>query len=235
MESINDLDVITTRDAARRLGVSESRVRNMIAAGQLRTIRTDGRSRLIVADSVKKAKTLRGRSGRPYSPGMAMGALFMLSRITPGWLTSQQRYRLKTSLLDCDGLQLVGKVRSRAVIKEYWVGESAMTELREHMRISGAHDGVRAVFRLPAVDMLEGYVTEEELPKLEREFRLFETISSTSNLRLHIADILPDGEGAMPLAVCATDLAESADTREMREGVNALNDMLRSFKERKGV
>ena len=223
----NEGRLINSEEAAKSLGVSRRRVQAMARVGQLRAVRTDGRSVLIDADSLKRAKISRGQGGRPYSPELAMAALYMLSGTDASWITAQQRYRLKKSMMQSDAFSLVAKVRRRAITREYWTDERYLDELRGSVILSAGCEQMAARFQLMPPVVVEGYIRQSDLGEFERRFRLQRNVKPTV-VRIHVADFVPDSgaNAVMPLAVCAADLADYAEPRESRAGLMSLDDML---------
>src|SRR5690242_17759901 len=70
---------MSVAQAADRLGVSERRVRQLLASGELSTEKVAGRH-LLSVDSVRRRSMDPPASGRPLSPGLAWALLGALSR-----------------------------------------------------------------------------------------------------------------------------------------------------------
>ena len=79
--------------------------------------------------------------------------------------------------------------------------------------------------------VIEGYTNQETADYLVAKYRL-KLNASPVMVRLRISEKVPSSEGAMPIGVCAADLAESEDPRERRAGLETLTRLLANFKEK---
>ena len=219
--------LLTRREAARRLGVSERRVSALRASGRLASFPA-GDGTLVTEDSVRRQAQWQGADGRPYSPVMAFGALYLLSGLDTPWLNRQQRYRLKGYLRRVDAENLTRLTRRRATTVEYWCRDSNLGKAASLVRSSAATGELADSFQLAITDAVEGYVTPGSLDDVVRQCRLKQGVEPV-RVRLRVTDALPAGEGPMPLGVCAADLAESDDPRERRAGLEALQTLIDEY------
>lgn len=219
--------LLTQREAARRLGVSERRISALRASGRLDSFPV-GDGTLITEDSVRRQARWQGTSGRPYSPDMAFGMLYALSGFDVPWLGRQQRYRLRGYLMQADAENLTRLTRRRAMTVEYWCRDSNLGKVAGFIRPSAATGALADTFRLTATDVVEGYAAAGDLDDIVRQCRLKRGVDPT-RVRLRVAGSLPAGEGSMPLAVCAADLAESNDLRERRAGLETLQRLINDY------
>ncbi|KFI51219.1 hypothetical protein [Bifidobacterium biavatii] len=149
----------------------------------------------------------------------------MLSGLDAPWLSRQQRYRLKGYLRQMDAENLTRLARRRATTVEYWCRDSNLAKVETLIHPSAATGTLADSFQLTATDVVEGYVTADALDDVIQQCRLKQGTTPV-RVRLHITDNLPFGEGAMPLGVCAADLAESNDPRERRAGLKTLQQLI---------
>ncbi|PJM78570.1 helix-turn-helix domain-containing protein [Bifidobacterium scaligerum] len=219
--------LLTQGEAARQLGVSERRVSALRASGQLESFPV-GSGVLLTEDSVRRQARWQGAGGRPYSPSMAFAALYMLSGFVTPWLSRQQRYRLRGYLRGVNAENLVRLTRRSAATVEYWCRDSNLNKVEEIIRPSAATGELADSFQLTVTDTVEGYVNADNLIDVVRQCRLKQG-AIPIRVRLHITDGLPAGEGSMPLAVCAADLAESDDPRERRAGLETLQRLIDDY------
>lgn len=219
--------LLTRREAARRLGVSERRVSALCAVGRLESF-SAGSGTLVTEDSVRRQAQWRGADGRPYSPDMAFAALYVLSGLETPWLGRQQRYRLKGYLRQADAENLTRLVRRRATMVEYWCRDSNLAKVAGLIRPSAATGALADSFQLTVTDVVEGYVTVDDLDDVVRQCRLKQGVTPI-RARLHVTRNLPVGEGPMPLGVCAADLTESNDPRERRAGLETLQQLIDDY------
>lgn len=109
---------LSTRDAARRLGVSTNRVGDLIRQGTLRATRF-GRV-WIVDECSLETVAARGVGGRvrPLAPETAWAAAFLVDGLTPEWVAPAERSRLERRiqrLADAEPGEWAGWLSRRAV------------------------------------------------------------------------------------------------------------------------
>ncbi|MFR0589663.1 hypothetical protein ACLUWX_06855 [Bifidobacterium apri] len=158
-----------------------------------------------------------------------MGALFLISDEPAEWLTPQQRYRLKRYILGADAQSLVSRVRDRARTLDLFAAPPALDAVRENIHISGACEQHAEQFMLIPQKILDGYTSETTFRQLLRHHPLMED-HSTTTLRLHLTDCLPQRPEPMPIGVCAADLAVSADPRESQAGLHMIDKLLAIYR-----
>ncbi|MCI1211569.1 MAG: helix-turn-helix domain-containing protein [Bifidobacterium tibiigranuli] len=225
-----DNTLLTKQEAAIELGVSERRIMALRKSGDITSFASGRRGILVTADSVQRYARFSGKGGRPYSEHMAFGALYMISGEAVPWLSAQQRYRLKHYLRDVSAEDLTNLTRRRAKFQEYWCRASLLETVRTQMRVSAATGQLASSFQLAPNNVIEGYANQETADYLVAKYRL-KLNASPVMVRLRISEKLPSGEGAMPIGVCAADLAQSEDPRERRAGLETLTRLLASFRE----
>lgn len=224
-----DERLLTSAEAAARLGVTQNRVQAMVRQGRLRAVRIDSRRSLIPLQSVKDARRYAGHRGRPYAEGTAMAMLFLLSGERAEWLTVQQAYRVRCQLSQSNADALVRGIRGRAVVHEYQASVSAAEAIGKRIRQSASESAIRKSLQLMEPEVSEGYVTLEELTQLERLYRMNADLKPV-RVRLHVSDYARFWNGsAMPRAFCAVDLAESSDIREQAAGMRLIAQLLDGY------
>ena len=220
--------LLTRQEAAQRLQVSERRISALCEAGDLVAF-TDGRKGVLITDdSVLRCARWTGTAGRPYSERMAFAALYMISDEPAPWISPQQRYRLRGYLQDIDAENLTRLTRRRAKTSEYWCRDSMRKKAEEMIRACAATGELADEFQLARTGLVEGYVLADRYEQLVRNCRLKQGAAPVG-VRLRVADFIPDGQGPMPIGVCAADLAESTDPRERRAGLTKLSELLARF------
>ena len=225
--------LLTQQEAAKRLGITQPAVSQLVHAEVLQSLRGERGNKFVTAQSVYRYLNLQRSSGAPLTASAAMGMLFLLSQERAPWLSRQQLYRAKKRLHDYSAEELVWAVRKRAARKEYWISDGKLNALAESIAISGCTGRKLCdVFNLSPSAIVEGYINSCDLGKVEREFRL--TDAEPEKVRLHILPddmLMPRGAGdSLPIAVCAADLAESADPRERGAGLKMLSTLLDQWK-----
>ena len=92
---------INVREASRRLGVNDSRARQLLRAGDLRGRRV-GNSWLVLAEDVARLERGRRRPGRPLAPKRAWAVLDLLDGCQASWLSASARSQVRRYLADFD-------------------------------------------------------------------------------------------------------------------------------------
>ncbi|MBT1179703.1 hypothetical protein [Bifidobacterium vespertilionis] len=223
--------LLTQRETALRLGVSERRVTALRQAHEITALPVGAGGFLITASSVQRYERWAGKPGRPYSAAMAFAALYLLSGEPTPWIDAPHRYRLRQYLRTTDAEKLTRLCRRRARTLEFWCRDSLIGKAAARMRLSAATGPLAAKFQLTDTNALEGYATADDAEWITAACRMKINVEPIT-VRLRVADWLPDGDGPMPLAVCAADLAESNDPRERRAGLETLEHLLEHFRRR---
>lgn len=220
-----EMELLETRVAASRLGVTERRARALARSGRLGARKVGGRW-LIDAESVDRRRVTGSPPGRPVAPRTAWAILMRASGEQPAWAAALDRSgaarRACGPHLRKDDL---ARLRRRAQVR-YFVGSPAAQDaLRAHPRAVAT--GVSAAPALGAdvvaPGIVEAYLPEAEAERTVRRFELRETDEARANVILRAASFWPfDGQRMAPRAAVAADLAESIDERRRRAGLRLL-------------
>ncbi len=226
--------MLTVGQAAERLGVGPEQVRRLIRAGRLAAHRV-GRTLVLDDDAVDGRARLPITAGRALAPRTAWAALWRLSREDVDWLSAADRSRLVARLRGYDAERLVAASRDRAERYELRVLPAYRQRVfdTEGVVPSGltAAAAVGAdIVTAESVD--EVYCAAGTLAALRRELGLSERGQPNLVVRVPRYDRLDlVGRAHMPAAVVAVDLAESAEVRTRRAGLDllaaALSDLAR--------
>ena len=207
-------------EAAAELGVSERRVRQMLADGVLDGERI-GRAWVIDAGQLRSAGPLRPKVGRPWSAASAWALLALADGKDPE-LSPVERSRAKKRL--AGGLErAVGRLAARAELRRFYAHPSVLDRLAQAPKIvrSGASAAVEHKVDLLAQDGFDGYVRASDLGSLVSHFAL-DGDAERPNVVLRVVDdaVWPFGkeQRAADRAVVAVDLLESDDARSRRSG-----------------
>lgn len=219
---------LPARDAARRLHVNDSRIRQLVAAGQLPARKVADRW-LIDASALERRNLVRHDRGRQLEPANAWGLLFLASGEAAPWLGSDVRSRLRRRLREgflrrdrarlsrrARAFYFVGAARARAyLMQDERFVQSGISAAAQH----GASIRSRVVF--------EGYLPEDELEKVIYRFALQSADEREADLILHaVPGAWPFGSKRIaPKAVVAVDLMESLDQRTRRAGEELLRSL----------
>lgn len=208
-------------EAAADLGVSERRVRQMLADGVLDGERI-GRAWVIDAGHLRSVGHLRPKVGRPWSAASAWALLALADGKEPD-LSPVVRSRARKRL--AGGLEhAVGPLAARAELHRFYAHPSVLDRLAHAPKIvrGGASAAVDHKADLLAKDGFDGYVRASDLDALVSRFAL-DGDAERPNVVLRVVDdaVWPFSEGqrAADRAVVAVDLLESGDARSRRSGV----------------
>lgn len=212
---------VPAREAARRLHVDDSRIRQLVARGELPARKVA--NRWLVDEGALERRGLADRSqGRPFEPANAWGLLFLASGEPAPWLHSDVRSRLRRrireGLLRREQARLVKRARTHYFIG----GERARAHLLRdpHFVRSGisAAEEYGASVRSPRV--LEGYLPESDLQRMAYRFALRLADEPEADLILRgVSAFWPfQAHRVAPRAVVAADLLDSLDQRTRRAG-----------------
>lgn len=182
---------LTTRQAAERLGVNQSRVRALISSRAL-AARRAGSQWLVDADSVERQASLTAAkaTGRSMSARVAWAAGDLADGGTAAWLSSDERSRLRRRLRGAASADVLQRwLSSRATAtRRFRIGEGDVEELL------GVADVVRTGLSAVGAYRLglgtgsagDAYVTGEIAEQLIKDYFLIE--ASSGNLTLRVVD-----------------------------------------------
>lgn len=206
--------LLSTTDAAGRLGVAPSRVRALAKVGRLKG-RKVGRQWVFSRDDVERRAT-RGRVvGRPMSPSTALGLLFELSGEPAGWLDRVSRWKALHSQAAGDVDLLVARAARRGARIELRAHSSDLSRIASEPGV--VRGGISAAsdheIGLVAPGTIELYVDRQRPDALRRRYSLVP--SEEPNVVLHAVDLRAalEGRDVMPLCVVIVDLLESGEPR----------------------
>ena len=219
--------LIPTPEAADRLGVNASRVRAMLADGQLRGEKVGGRW-LVSEASIRDRERLHPDRGRPLQPHNAWAALLLSSGESPFSPAASDPRRLLASL-DRRGLRgLAPRLRARAQVRHFYAHPAMLRRLagRPELTLTGASGAGQHGLELLPGDEVDAYIAESALEAVVEQLAL-EPRAEGGNVVLRV---LSDGIPAFrdrvaPLGAVALDLAEQADPRSARIGRRVLRQL----------
>ena len=178
----------------------------------------------LAVNSLGRSRPVRGR---PWSPEVAWGALWILSDLEAPWVDQRTRSRLSSRLKSMEAPALVHACRRRADVARYRVSESFLDELGEVLVLSG-ETAAEQYGRAEDAARVEGYCDAEKAAERRAKFRLVDDERGNVTLRAtRFARVVNVGLRTMPAAVVAVDLAESYEARERDAGLRAVEGLLR--------
>lgn len=201
--------------AADALGVTDRRVRQLIANGQLRARRV-GSQWLVDGASLPSAP----RRGRPFSSRNA--GRFLVSPDLPRSHAGRWRERRERLMNDPDRASLLASwAASRAERLLFTTREPAGVLEDAAVVRSGVSDARSGI---SAADVAEGYVRLDGLEPVRRR-HLLRPAPGRANVILHVVDELPSSP--VPLLLLCADLAEHNDSRAQARANDLILEALR--------
>ena len=222
---------IAVQEAAARLGVHPTRVRQLVRSGDLAGHRV-GRAWLVNPQDVARLAGQKARVGRPMAPGRAWGLLDLLDGGSAPWLLpvgrSQVRHLLnEVNGADADRWRALLRSRSHVLRVRAHPGAIARLMAEPHVLAAGAAEAARRGADLVVMgEVPQLYVFAERWPGLVRAWYLVEA-SPEPNLLVRVPrGVWPfEGHSGPGLAALAADLLESAEPRAVSAGVAMLNEL----------
>lgn len=216
---------VPVADVAPRLGVTQRRVRAMIAAGRLDARKVGGRW-LVERGSLTRAEESRRPRGRAFAPANAWAILLMAAARDSsdgylGRLSPSVRSRARAWLRKADLLDLAPRLRGRARVLRLRAHSSDLSRIAAEPGLVATGVGGAAEHRLDiaAPGVIELYAPARIASRLVRTYAL--EASTSPNVILHVVDgVWPFGaaQRVAPGPVAALDLVDHDDERTRRAG-----------------
>lgn len=213
------LSSIPVSHAARRLGVSEQRVRAMISAGVIEAEKAAG-AWWIPAMSLAKLEVAHRQGGRPFSPAGAWALLLLASGEPVEWAPPKVRWRTAGTLKEQGLVGVFGNKLGRRAERRAYEGHSA--ELRhlagnDNLMLGGVSAASFYRLGLQGGNEVEAYAAASAVEEITRRHGL--SADGEPNVLLRA---VPDDVWALirrpvaPIAAVLADLVESSDARVRR-------------------
>ena len=217
------MPLLTTDQAADRIGVSVRHVQRLIAGGDLVAIGPDR----VDADSVAQFLALRqGSRRRAWEEPTAWAAVALLEGHPASWLGQAQRSRLRAALSATTGTELAARTRNRAQLHRFHAHPRALSHVAREVVPSGATEGVGGLSA--ATDRIDGYVDDADLARLVKRYHLEADPAGGVVLRATAMpkSVVTELANGRRHVLAALDLAGSIDTRERSTGLRLLGRAL---------
>ena len=239
---------MTLREAATLLCINASRVRALVATGQLQARRSGSQWIVQAQDVERRAAAIRaGAISRPMSTRISWACADLLDGGGATWLTATERSRLRTRLHNSSGVPW--QTYSR------WLSSRQSSTTRYHL---GADDldtflaetgvvatGVSATvgyrLGLGASGQADAYVTAELARHVQKKYFLIASPAGNLTLRTVEEDwhqrTAQSRNGQMVAAklMVAVDLLNMGDARSAATGMNVLSSLALTEKHRRKV
>lgn len=216
-------DVVTTREAAVRLGVTPRQVQRLARDGRLVQLAPG----VLDRTAVEQLLALTGRRRTPWDPDTAWAAIALLSGLTAPWMGTTQRSRLRRRLREIGPQELAERSRTRARVLRYAAHPSSIDRLRPHV-VEPSGEGLALTPRTSRT--LDGYVACAALDRRVREHGLAPEPGGRITLRATSMPMDVVREIAARPLLAAVDVMGSLDDRERRAGTDMLESALEAFR-----
>jgi hypothetical protein len=219
-----DPNLVGSVEAAKRLGLAESRVRALAQQGRLPAQRVAGRWLLDANLLIDFGRAERKR-GRPYDASRALGLLFLLSGEDAPWLSSYDAWRLRHRARRADIRKLLPRLAKRAAVRHFQAPNAVLEKVASDPAFirSGVSAASDYDADISAPHVVEGYYPKLRADQLAYRYALEAVPEARANLIIHGLDQpVAVKRDVMPLAVVAADLIESRDSRTRRAGEKLL-------------
>jgi excisionase family DNA binding protein len=230
---------IAVAEAAARLGVSEPRVRQLLASGDLAGRRL-GKVWLVSAESVSKMRQQGSRPpGRPLGPRRAWALLDLLAEGDAPWLTASARSQLKARMRDLAEAtpnQWRAALRGRSEVLPCQIHRAAVPQL---LRRQGVLLAGMAALRNRPFDLVvaehgvdQAYVDAALWPEMARTLAIRSAGPDNPAVAPNLTVYLPRipwpliGRENVPDSVLAADLLDSSEPRAVSAGAVRLGELL---------
>lgn len=222
------MDLMSVKDAAKALGVSGSRVRQILASGQLKGAMVSG-VWVVDGNALALYRAVPRLQQRRWDVATSWAALFALSGQETPWLHPSTLSRLRGRLRQLDVERLAALVATRTTTHRFRSANVAKAQADLLATGRAATDVLAALGSglLPDERRVCGYVTNGTVDEYARAHFMSADVNGP--------DVLYEAtwpvEVKQPLpAVVAADLARSADTRERSAGITALDRLLDDYR-----
>lgn len=217
-------NLVSVSDAAMRLGISARRVRALATNGRVPAQKIANRW-FVEVDRLGERGRSAGARGRPFSAKHSLGLLYLASGDDARWLSEYEKWRLRRYALPRLH-SLLSRLRSRANVHAVLAPESVVKRLASDPKFvrSGVSAAEHHRADISGRSVLDGYYGERDFNNLAYRYALQPAPEAAANLIVRgIEDgSVLSGRHYMPIGVVAADLADSADARSRRAGVQLL-------------
>jgi hypothetical protein len=217
------MPLMSSQQAAERIGVSVRHVQRLVSDGDLVAI---GPDRIDAESVVQWLAQREGSRLRAWEEPTAWGAVALLEGRPAPWLGQSQRSRLRAALAGASAAELTARTRNRADVRRFHAHPRAIDRLARAVTTSGATRGIGGL--TAASDRVDGYVDASTLSGLVSRYRLEPDPGGRVTLRATgmPADVVAELSRGASSVLAGLDLAGSSDARERSAGRRTLDRAL---------
>lgn len=219
------MSILNAPAAAKKLGVSERRMRALAESGSVPAEKVGSRW-IFDSDLLLDHLHRNSSPGRPFSQLHALGLLFLASDEEPSWLSGYEKWRLARSVRP--GLrEALPRLRARARVGFWRAPVALIDRLQKEARFvrSGVSAAEEVRAEIHGRGIADGYWVASEAAALIHRYALSRVAEAAANLVIReVDDPRPlEHRRVMPVAVVAADLSESSSARARRAGQQLLD------------
>lgn len=209
--------LLTTRQAAERMGMSMRQVQRLVADGALTRIGTDRIDAISVEQWLAERLTHRVRA---WEEPTAWAAVALLEGERASWIDQSRRSRLRAALVAATPADVVARTRGRARVRRYFAHPQSHSWLGGLVTPSGSLAAAAGLSAASEHERVDGYVSESDILRLVIRFRMEHDPAGRVVLRettmpMDLVGRLARGQGQV---LAGLDLAGSTDDRERSAG-----------------
>jgi excisionase family DNA binding protein len=215
--------MLSTSEAARRLEVSDHRVRALIAAGALNAERFAGRWAVDEQSLAMLAARTRKTGHRPMAARVAWGAAALADGESCAWLTSSERSRLKRLMETGAGFDawLARLARRASNTLGFRVHDQNLEKFVEDRRVKSSwHSSSHMIGdRLfGGLELSNVWVSEKDVSALTTQYGLLRSTQPNLRIRVSSPEILGAFESRSQVfrLIAAADLWDEGDSRSQQ-------------------
>jgi len=219
-------DILSTSEAAQRIGVSERQVRNLINSHLLASVADNA----VTESSVARYKLNRnGASRRAWSESTAWQAVAILAHSDVTTIGQSQKSRLTAALRTMSAEQFVLAVRNRA--HTYRCVGHRHSAARISRELVNVNTGTAILSLTATAENVDGYATATTIEQIIARYHLRVNFGASDAALLRavtavdidvVRKVNEDSE-----VLAALSLSESLDTRERSAGLDFLKRALK--------
>lgn len=218
---IDRLRLVGSAEAAKRLGLNESRIRALASRGAIPARKVANRW-LLDADALERRAAGEWPRGRAFEPANAWAVLFLISEEDVPWISEALKKRLLRRIRLRSLRDHLPRLRHRAKVHYFQGADLLRGRLGKEPDLVRSGVSASEVYGLniKAQNVMDGYLPAGKVPELAYRYALRPVDERSADLILRAVNgPWPfDGRSVAPPAAVAADLVDSIDQRSRRAG-----------------